>query len=431
MGVRISDRFALNGELTFNLSNVNGVLSGFREYSIDLAVAPLFQLPAGSVEIVLGPKLGIFVVDSENPATGVGTSTTQNGIIVGVSAGVFVPVSAATSMGVLLAFELRRTYEVCYNDSDRKRILHVGHRRRFRGPLRAWPPPCCSDAATTNLAARCHPRCARRGARRRGGAGSVGAFRLRAALSRRRDLRRHHLRGGAQRTPARAPDHSAGSARSRRPARRQRPGRKQTTRPARRRATQRPPPPPTHRNPCPRARERATPSSPHRAYRRRRRAPAPAPRRRQKRGVLALPYVGMHSYQHAQASDYVPGLRLGGFIGGRFNDTASLNLEVTFDYSNGHAGLPAPLMVREWVLDFVVSPLFRVPTLSLELVLGPKTGLFVSEYDGGRRAETWLCPRRQRGLLDAGLADHVARLLLSLGMEAHARRLRDCRGRRS
>ena len=87
------------------------------EYAIDLAVAPLFQMPAGPVEIVLGPKLGLFVVDSENPVTGIGTSTTQNGIVVGVNTGVFVPVSAATSMGVMLAFELRRTYEVCYNDS--------------------------------------------------------------------------------------------------------------------------------------------------------------------------------------------------------------------------------------------------------------------------------------------------------------------------
>jgi hypothetical protein len=87
----------------------------------------------------------------------------------------------------------------------------------------------------------------------------------------------------------------------------------------------------------------------------------------------------MHSYQHAKASDYAPGLRLGGFIGGRFNDTASLNLEVTFDYSNV-SGLPPPMMVREWVLDFVVSPLFRPPPRgSLELVLGPKAGLFVSE----------------------------------------------------
>ena len=90
----------------------------------------------------------------------------------------------------------------------------------------------------------------------------------------------------------------------------------------------------------------------------------------------------MHSYQHANASDYGPGLRLGGFIGGRFNDTSSLNLEVTFDYSNV-SGLPAPLMVREWVLDFVVSPLFRPPPRLLELVLGPKAGLFVSESTAG------------------------------------------------
>jgi hypothetical protein len=110
-------------------------------------------------------------------------------------------------------------------------------------------------------------------------------------------------------------------------------------------------------------------------------APAPAPPRGQKRGFLALPYIGMHSYQHAKAATYDPGLRLGGFIGGRFNDTASLNLELTFDYSNvaSNVAVPAPTF-REWVLDFVVSPLFRLPPSgSAELVLGPKAGLFVSE----------------------------------------------------
>ena len=117
MGVRTSDRFSLNGELTFNFSNVSGEVSNFREYSVDLAVAPLFQMPAGPIEIAVGPKLGFFIIDTENPAAGVGTSFSQNGIVMGVNTGIFVPVSATTSMGALLAFELRRTYQVCYNDS--------------------------------------------------------------------------------------------------------------------------------------------------------------------------------------------------------------------------------------------------------------------------------------------------------------------------
>ncbi len=193
--------------------------------------------------------------------------------------------------------------------------------------------------------------------------------------------------GGAQRTPARAPDHPpsappppAGSAATSGPQADHASGSPPGNTPA--------PGPAGPPQPMPlRPREGdASPPSPDVQVQAPEQAQAPAPRRRQKRGFLALPYVGMHSYQHAQASDYVPGLRLGGFIGGRFNDTASLNLEVTFDYSNV-SGLPAPLMVREWVLDFVVSPLFRVPTRSLELVLGPKAGLFVSEStaDAGRK----------------------------------------------
>ena len=76
-----------------------------------------FNCPPGRSRSCSDPSSGSSSSTAQNPATGVGTSTTQNGIVVGVNTGVFVPVSAATSMGVLLAFELRRTYEVCYNDA--------------------------------------------------------------------------------------------------------------------------------------------------------------------------------------------------------------------------------------------------------------------------------------------------------------------------
>ena len=67
---------------------------------------------------MLGPKFGLFVVlDSNDRGAGIGTSTTQNGYVAGVNAGIFLPVSAATSMGVLLALELRRLYEICTTDS--------------------------------------------------------------------------------------------------------------------------------------------------------------------------------------------------------------------------------------------------------------------------------------------------------------------------
>ena len=53
---------------------------------------------------------------------------------------------------------------------------------------------------------------------------------------------------------------------------------------------------------------------------------------RQKRGFLAMPYVGMHSFQHQEASAFGPGLRVGTFIGGRINDICSLNAELIVGY---------------------------------------------------------------------------------------------------
>jgi hypothetical protein len=103
------------------------------------------------------------------------------------------------------------------------------------------------------------------------------------------------------------------------------------------------------------------------------------PPHRKKRGFLALPYAGVHSYQHSEATGHGPGLRIGMLVGGRVNDAVSLNAETTYDRSNVSIQGASDLSytTHEWVLDTVFSPLFRLPAGSLELVLGPKFGLFI------------------------------------------------------
>jgi len=103
-------------------------------------------------------------------------------------------------------------------------------------------------------------------------------------------------------------------------------------------------------------------------------APPPRPRPlRRKDVILFMPFVGIHSYQQAEAFNTDPGLRLGGFIGGRLNDIVSLNGEVRFDITNP-GDLPAGTDVSEFAYSATFSPLFQLPTGGAEFVLGPKVG---------------------------------------------------------
>jgi hypothetical protein len=100
-------------------------------------------------------------------------------------------------------------------------------------------------------------------------------------------------------------------------------------------------------------------------------ASLPMPAR--KRRFLALPYVGLHSFQQKEATAYSPGLRIGGLFGVRLGDRLSLGGEVTFDRSNvsGPAGSP-----QTWFFRTSVSPLIHLPAGSLEVALGPKLGIY-------------------------------------------------------
>ncbi|HMF40535.1 MAG TPA: hypothetical protein VKQ32_07570 [Polyangia bacterium] len=96
------------------------------------------------------------------------------------------------------------------------------------------------------------------------------------------------------------------------------------------------------------------------------------PQERRKRRFLALPFLGLHSYQNGGASAYHPGLRIGALLGGRVGDFVSLNGELSIDVSN----VPDAPDYQERDFDFAFSPLFELAAGPLEVALGPKVGLF-------------------------------------------------------
>src|SRR5262249_45008825 len=104
----------------------------------------------------------------------------------------------------------------------------------------------------------------------------------------------------------------------------------------------------------------------------------PPPVQHRKRRFLAMPYAGIHSYQSQDASNYDPGARVGALIGGRIGDIASLNGELSVNISNLH-GIPSGTSYSQTNVIFAFSPLFQIPAGSVEVVLGPKAGIFVME----------------------------------------------------
>jgi hypothetical protein len=97
-------------------------------------------------------------------------------------------------------------------------------------------------------------------------------------------------------------------------------------------------------------------------------------------GLLFLPSVGIHSFQNDSARAYDAGFRMGSLLGGRVNQFVSINGEAALDIMNP-TGVPAGLNVSAMQLHAAFSPLAHARTGNLELVVGPKLGLFLIDID--------------------------------------------------
>jgi hypothetical protein len=101
--------------MTFDASNVHGVPPGesYSEFAIALALCGLLQIPVGPLELLVGPKAGYTFVHAERRTLGSTDEFRGNGLVAGIDSGAFVPVSPATSLGVVLSLELRTTQHIC------------------------------------------------------------------------------------------------------------------------------------------------------------------------------------------------------------------------------------------------------------------------------------------------------------------------------
>jgi hypothetical protein len=117
LGVRIGDHLSLNGELTYDVSNVSGPVTLEQERFLRASVSPLIHVDARGMELGIGPKVGLYSRSSRYDAGGADLELTDSGYSTGINAGAFVPMSPQVSIGLLLSFEVMWARPTCFADS--------------------------------------------------------------------------------------------------------------------------------------------------------------------------------------------------------------------------------------------------------------------------------------------------------------------------
>jgi hypothetical protein len=108
-------------------------------------------------------------------------------------------------------------------------------------------------------------------------------------------------------------------------------------------------------------------------------APATAP---SPVALLAIPFVGFHSYQNVDMAAYAPGVRAGAIVGARLLPWLSVNLEGTYDRSFWPQQSSDGPSTSEFFADFALSPLFHFAGAPGEIVVGPEIGYFLRSDSG-------------------------------------------------
>ena len=117
LGARIGEKFSLNGEVTIDLVNVKNARAGTQanRSELDLAVSPLLHFRTRALEVVVGPKLGLWFGNFGLTSGGQTLDTeTARGLVGAVNAGVFLPVSKDMALGGMFSLVLKSFSRTCH-----------------------------------------------------------------------------------------------------------------------------------------------------------------------------------------------------------------------------------------------------------------------------------------------------------------------------
>jgi hypothetical protein len=124
-----------------------------------------------------------------------------------------------------------------------------------------------------------------------------------------------------------------------------------------------------------------------------------------------MAYIGVNGFAGDTGQGVDPGLRLGGLLGFYASPMFSLNGELSIDFMNLDSNLfPDQTGVRA---SLSIAPLFHFPTgtANMELVIGPKLGVWDEELSDNNSSATASFSGYLIGL-NAGAFAHVGRTSL-------------------
>jgi len=108
-GLRASDQLSINGELVYDVINVNNSVPGESVYNFQFAAAPFYHLQASpTAEILLGPKVGFFRYGASASSYYGTVDEGINGLVVGANAGGFFRLSNLLALGGMVNFDFEK-----------------------------------------------------------------------------------------------------------------------------------------------------------------------------------------------------------------------------------------------------------------------------------------------------------------------------------
>jgi len=124
LGFRLHPAFSLNGELSLDVLNFRDVPSGQKMDggAFAFSASPLFHLFAPTVELVFGPRVGVWAEGITRRVNDLETTFSANGFLLGLNGGLFFPVRRCLSVGGLVTLDMRLFSRTCTKNADGSKI---------------------------------------------------------------------------------------------------------------------------------------------------------------------------------------------------------------------------------------------------------------------------------------------------------------------
>jgi hypothetical protein len=117
-GYQLNPSISLNGELLIDVPNQKNAPNDQTMALLNIGFSPFFHLPAGPVELVLGPKLGLAVLSREIKYSTSKTQDSYSYYDLGTNFGVFFPLGKSMSIGGLITLDVQSPFKSCHKLND-------------------------------------------------------------------------------------------------------------------------------------------------------------------------------------------------------------------------------------------------------------------------------------------------------------------------